>query len=256
VGFVFYAPSSAKYCYAVVLESHADRGWEHIARATVKLTREIGLIQVFVGHGENALGTWRVRDVRVEQYTPLIPARILQSANYVHNRVSMFWRSLVSGSVMRERSVEVRFRETSAVLGQVARASFPRKVAGHGLGARYEFATTGIDVLGNEEQVKDPNFIHNFFAFLLFKLGIGGTFLVMTSLVLWITWGIRALACRHSDDVAVLASAAVAIWVAYSAWGLFCPQFIDFNDAPLFGVLLGCLAGIQGAKLAASPSVR
>ncbi|HUK12072.1 MAG TPA: hypothetical protein VLW17_02130, partial [Thermoanaerobaculaceae bacterium] len=74
-------------------------------------------------------------------------------------------------------SASYRLAETTALARLVAVASLPAKLLGHGLGARVPLNTYGFDNAGNRVLFASPNYIHNFYMFLLFKLGIAGTLL-------------------------------------------------------------------------------
>ena len=44
-------------------------------------------------------------------------------------------------------------------------------------------------------------------------------------------------------------AASLAVWIAYAAWGVFCPQLIDFADAPVFGLFLACWVAVDHSRV-------
>jgi peptidoglycan biosynthesis protein MviN/MurJ (putative lipid II flippase) len=97
--------------------------------------------------------------------------------------------------------------------------------------------------------VEHPNYIHNFYVFLLFKLGLVGMAAVVSAIVLWIQSPLSHLRTLPpgSPDRVFLA-AVVAAWVSYAIWSLASPEILDFRMAPLWGFLVGA----SGAVIAQS----
>ncbi|MBZ5588827.1 MAG: hypothetical protein LAO05_09710 [Acidobacteriia bacterium] len=147
-----------------------------------------------------------------------------------------------------DASLAFRFKETRAVLREFLRSSWTARVLGHGLGARFQFAATGYDRTGNIVGFENPNYIHNFYVFLLFKLGFAGLVAVGAALFLWILVpAISALRLTAGDPRRVFLAAHAAVWFGYSVWSLAAPEILDFRLAPLWGFLLAAAPlGVPG----------
>ena len=104
------------------------------------------------------------------------------------------------GVAAGDASVAFRVRETLAVVAAIKQVSWPWGLVGQGLGATFAFDTVGYDNRGNIVRYERPNYIHNFYLFLLFKLGVLGALAVLTALAIWV-WtaadGARAATGRH-----------------------------------------------------------
>jgi O-antigen ligase len=136
--------------------------------------------------------------------------------------------------------MRVRLKESFAAFDQVKRAQLPAKIFGHGLGARLEFEEFGHNTLGEQTVMKNPNYIHNFFAFLALKLGLLGGLSILAAFIAWIYRSVQMVSHRTRHGGVGPGAASLAVWIAYIAWSVFCPQLIDFGDAPLFGFFLAC----------------
>ena len=143
-----------------------------------------------------------------------------------------------------QRSVSLRVEESRRLAGLIASADWTARLLGHGLGARYRFEAGGLDPLGNRVVDPNPNYIHNFYMFLLFKTGVVGTLAMLAALALWLRAALVG-ARRATAAWPRLWSAAVAgALVAYCAWGVASPEFINFRVAPLFGLMLAGLESV------------
>ncbi len=138
-----------------------------------------------------------------------------------------------------DASLAFRFRESKAALDGFSRSSWPTRLFGHGLGARLELSALGYNGRGDVVKFENPNYIHNFYLFLLFKLGIVGLAAVVTALLLWIVVpALAALRFPRGHPSRVLLAAVAAVWFGYAIWSLAAPEILDFRVAPLWGFLL------------------
>ena len=144
-------------------------------------------------------------------------------------------------------SASYRLAETTALARLVAAASLPAKLLGHGLGARVPLNTYGTDNAGNRVLFASPNYIHNFYMFLLFKLGIAGTLLVILALGLLALDAFRLARRAAPGGARWFGAAAFAAWGSYCVLSLACPEILDFRVAPMWGLLAAAVA------LAAAP---
>jgi O-antigen ligase len=147
------------------------------------------------------------------------------------------------GVAAGDASIAFRLRETRAILTAIREASWPWRLVGQGLGATFAFDTVGYDNRGNVVRYERPNYIHNFYLFLLFKLGVLGALAVVTALAIW-AWtaanGARAQPAGTADRWFL--AAAAAAWVTYIAWSLAAPEILDFRLAPLWGIVVALTA--------------
>lgn len=151
------------------------------------------------------------------------------------------------GVAAGDASIAFRVRETHAVLTAIREASWPWRLVGQGLGATFAFDTVGYDNRGNIVRYERPNYIHNFYLFLLFKLGVLGTLAVVTALAMWV-WtaanGARAQPTGTADRW--FFAAAAAAWITYLAWSVAAPEILDFRFAPVWGLLVATTARAVG----------
>ena len=144
-----------------------------------------------------------------------------------------------AGAFTGDASIAFRLKESRAALGGFARAGWPARLLGHGLGARLDLSADGYDGHGRVIHFDRPNYIHNFYLFLLFKLGILGTLTVLAALLLWIaTPAVAAVRLPPGDPRRVALAACAALWVGYSVWALAGPEILDFRLATVWGLLL------------------
>ena len=108
------------------------------------------------------------------------------------------------------------------------------------LGAKLEFEEWGFNTLHELTVFKNPNYVHNFFAFLALKLGLLGGFSILAALGAWIYQSVQMIFHRAGHGGIGPGASALAVWIAYITWSVFCPELIDFGDAPFFGLFLAC----------------
>jgi hypothetical protein len=147
------------------------------------------------------------------------------------------------GAFAADASIAFRVREMSAVLGAVRSGSWLSWIVGHGLGATFALDTIGYDNRGNIVRINRPNYIHNFYLFLPFKLGALGTVEVLAALGLFVLAAVRGARVQPtgSPERRFMAAAAAA-WITYIAWSAAAPEILDFRLAPFWGVLVALTA--------------
>ena len=125
--------------------------------------------------------------------------------------------------------------ETRALLHRVERAHGGALLLGHGLGAVYRVPPPGNGVAPPGHPV---SYVHNFYLFLLFKLGLVGTVLVIASLALFTTSPLLRLLRGAGTGSRPILAVALATWVGYAVWSAACPMILDFHVAPLLGLVV------------------
>lgn len=181
-------------------------------------------------------GPWRIEDVRVVRLgsSPLLAAAFQWRSTLWERLASL--RFAVAGSAARQQgSIGLRLEELAAVSGAMERAGAGAWTWGHGLGATLPFATVAPDDTGRWVPREGVNYLHNFYAFLLFKLGLGGSAAILAAVGLWIA----ALAAMPKGGGVAWSAAALGALAGYLVWGLACPELINFRVAPLLGMVVG-----------------
>ncbi len=183
-------------------------------------------------------GTWSLRRLELHDLGPAYLSPWLRQGTYLAGRLGSLAQPLKGGdSDQHQNSVRFRIAESRRLITDLQSSGFSQLLLGHGLGA-----TVHVD--GEEK-----NYIHNFYLFLLFKLGWIGTLLVAASLYLWLRALFRGIAGSraHSNHSALqrntsperrFCAAALAAWFAYLLWSFSSPEILDFRLAPLWGLLL------------------
>jgi hypothetical protein len=183
-------------------------------------------------------GTWLVKNVALEQIGPHLMLLLHKEQEEFVQRL----RSLVPWSSRgppSKDSIWLRQEETRVLLENFVSFSLVGKLFGQGLGAVFYLGDLGKWIYGTDL----ANYIHNFYIFLLVKLGVVGSLLVLAALAIWIRLTLRsALALPHGPGRAFLASAAAA-WLAGCLWSIACPEILDFRFAPLWGLLIAVSIG-------------
>jgi hypothetical protein len=142
-----------------------------------------------------------------------------------------------------DASIAFRLREMRAIAGELRRSDVALLVFGHGLGATFPINTLGYDSRGQIRQFSQPNYIHNFFFFLPFKLGAVGTGAVLGALAIWVlaaVGGARLHAAGGADRH--FFAAAAASWITYTVWSAAAPEILDFRMAAIWGMVAATVA--------------
>jgi hypothetical protein len=210
---------------------------EFVAPAGVTLARLLATASAPIG------GEVRVRDVRLQDLGPGLPWPLYRQWQSIRERTI----SLLAGPseiARSQRTVSLRFAETRRLVELFGTADTPAQLVGHGLGARYTFEIGGIDDQGNLIAEHRPNYIHNFYAFLLYKTGVFGTLAVVAALSLWTVAAVRQARRASERWERLYGSAVAAALLAYALWSAACPEILDFRFAPLWGFALAGLSPV------------
>lgn len=142
-----------------------------------------------------------------------------------------------------DASIAFRLREMRAIAAELRRSGVALLIFGHGLGATFPINTLGYDSRGQIRQFNQPNYIHNFFFFLPFKLGAVGTAAVLGALAIWVlaaVAGARLHAAGGADRH--FFAAAAASWITYTVWSAAAPEILDFRMAAIWGMVAATVA--------------
>ncbi len=151
-------------------------------------------------------------------------------------RVSVSFQDLQQG--IEVPTIAYRARETRAVLRVWKTSSIGRDLIGQGLGKTFEFHNSAWSATGRRTSLSRASYIHNFYLFLAFKLGLAGL-AALWGLEMILAWTFRrALAERQSGSHAWLLAACVSAWLAYLIWSVTSPEIYDFRMAPIWGVMI------------------
>ncbi len=200
-------------------------------------------------HRDPPKGVWMLERVELHDLGPAWAAPFWRQVDYTLARL----KTLLPGAQPSARpSIDYRWLETRTLLHRFTAASWPLQLAGHGLGATYELKSDPdselpVEHLTGRLDAAQLNYIHNFYAFLLYKLGAVGTLLVIAALTLWIGRAIWPFRRRQTKDDLLehLPAAVLSILVAYLVWAVSSPELINFRIAPLLGLLLASTLSLR-----------
>jgi hypothetical protein len=146
---------------------------------------------------------------------------------------------------MADESIAYRVYETKALATVFVRATPTVKLFGRGLGFTFTSKDVGLDEQDNPAPLHPTNYIHNFYLFLLIKLGFLGGAAGLVSLTLFTAWTVRAARAVLRQPQRTFLIAASAVWIAGLVWNLSSPEFLDFRMAPLWGLLLAACVNAE-----------
>ena len=165
-------------------------------------------------------------------------ARLAGKALAINERVRGLARALRTGRPDGDTTLGFRWHESLKIVEALVEGSWIDRLFGHGLGATILLDVDGFDNRGHWVHYDDVNYIHNWYLFLLFKLGILGSILVVGSLVGWIVWTVGGVLRADNPGMRAFPAASAAAWIVYAVWSLTSPEILDFRMAPLWGWLL------------------
>ncbi len=183
-------------------------------------------------------GRWRLESVECSALESPAMARLAGKALAVEERARSLARAARTGRAGGDATLAFRWHESLKIVEAVAEGSWVDRLFGHGLGATIHLDIDGFDNRGHWVHYDDVNYIHNWYLFLLFKLGILGSILVLGSLIGWIVWTLGRVFRADDPGVRALLAASAAAWIVYAVWSLTSPEILDFRMAPLWGWLL------------------
>ncbi|HKI86546.1 MAG TPA: hypothetical protein VKA53_07360 [Thermoanaerobaculia bacterium] len=202
-----------------------------------------------VFRGGSLSGLWRLHSIALDDAGPAWIAPLTRQLGFEMSRARSLVEFLHHPSKIDEGTVTIRFRlqESLAVLRQFRSSSLVEKVFGHGLGALLPLHLYGFDNRGHWIHYSEVNFIHNFYFFLLFKVGILGLIAVCAALLCWMTYLYLLLRRGLSEPVRSFVLASLIAWLGFAVWSLAAPEILDFRLAPLWGLMLGVAAASSRA---------
>ncbi len=213
----------------------------HWAEARLRLSRMKG-----------TRGRWTLESVECSAVGSTLMVHLAGKAQAFERRVSGLVRAAKTGSANEDSTLGFRLHESMRLVEELKAASWVDRLFGHGLGARVHLDIDGFDNRGHWIHYDDVNYIHNWYLFLLFKLGIVGAILVLGALAGWVVWMIRSAGRAADPGSRALLSAAAISWVVYAVWSLTSPEILNFRMAPLWGWLL-VVSALASPKLPPPP---
>ncbi len=210
--------------------------------------------RVRLSRWEGSTGHWRLEGVECAVLESPTMVRLAGKALAAKERFFGLVRVAKTGRVDGDATLGFRWYESTKIVEALVGGSWVDRLFGRGLGATIRLDIDGFDNRGHWIHYDDVNYIHNWYLFLLFKLGIVGSILVLGALVGWIAWIVRSFGrAADSKDRAFLVAAAAA-WIVYAVWSLTSPEILDFRMAPLWGWLLAVTSG--GLNNPGDPKIR
>lgn len=146
--------------------------------------------------------------------------------------------ALYVGGEGQAPNLAYRVRETKAVWHEWRSSSPIRFLVGQGLGKEFDFRNVGWSASGHRTSLPRASYIHDFYLFLMFKLGLAGA-VALAGLLLLVGYLFRrALARQSGASHQWFFAAAFSAWIAYLLWSVTSPEIYDFRMAPIWGALV------------------
>ena len=220
----------------LALAVRPSKGWRRVTAIGVA---PAGSTHVeLVGAAWDGKGIWLLDVPRLEHLASPVPAAALGRLDYFRSRARSLASLFSAEGAEDERSLAIRLAESRTVLGLFGEAPLGTKLSGRGLGATFRVPDHAAVAPAVDESAGEQNYIHNYYVFLVWKLGLLGTALVLFALGSWVVTTRRWLAARPIGVERRFLAAAVAGWAAYLILSLSSPEILDFRIAPLWGFLL------------------
>lgn len=215
--------------------------------ASPKRTRAARL----VFRGSSPTGLWRIDRIALVDIGPSWIAPITRQIEFEVSRARSLLEFLRDPSKVDDDTVTIQFRwlESLAVLRQFHSSSLLEKIFGHGLGAMLPLDTYGFDNRGHWIHYSAVNYIHNFYLFLLYKLGILGLIAICAALLCWMAHLFLPLRRGLAEPTRSFVLASLVAWLGVTVWSLAAPEILDFRLAPLWGLLIGVAAVSRSNRL-------
>jgi hypothetical protein len=228
----------AGYCGSGFVSSMPTGAWR-LGQSVFLLPAGSTICQLCLEIDEGATGTWLARPVSLERLgdASFVPLLALQ-LHAIWERTAVVLADFLAGAGIQDASIAGRLAESAAVVKAVREGGVMEKVFGHGLGATYHYTSSTRDAEDRWQTLEFSNYIHNFYLFLVFKLGVLGAAAMVGALALWIGWTARNASLLVPGPEGIFLAAAALAWVAYTLWSVACPEILDFRVAPLWGLLL------------------
>ncbi len=204
--------------------------------------------RVRLSRWKGSTGQWRLDAVECAVLESPTMARLAGKALAVKERVLGLARAVKTGRADGDVTLGFRWHESTKIVEALDGGSWVDRLVGRGLGATITLDVDGFDNRGHWVHYGDVNYIHNWYLFLLFKLGFVGSVLVLGALIGWIGWTVRSIGRVADTEARAFLVAAAAAWVVYAVWSLTSPEILDFRMAPLWGWLLAVCSVVQAGR--------
>ncbi len=199
--------------------------------------------RVWVYVEEGAEGNWSIDGMEIHKLGSVWTTPFLAQGANLDRRFRSLGALLPGSEATTDHSLRFRFKESEELLRRVRDATPWRKLLGHGLGAKFSMTEIDPSATRSGPRGSPQNYIHNYYLFLLFKLGILGSLLTLAALLLVVAYTLRATLVAPLGPRRSFLAAATAILIGYSALALPTPVFLDFRLTPLWGLLVAAIAG-------------
>jgi hypothetical protein len=190
------------------------------------------------------ISSWRIEELSLRRIGGRLAVAASRQTGYLTRRVRSIdgaVANLVGIDATRgDRSSLARYHEARAVIQEMRSSSRLELAFGHGLGAVLSLSEGyGRDpVTGAPTITRDTNYLHNFYLFLIFKLGVIGSIAVLGSVAL-LGLHLAFLVGASSGELKSFAGVMLVVWLMYLTWAAVAPEIIDFRIAPLLGLCSG-----------------
>ncbi|HEX4954137.1 MAG TPA: hypothetical protein VF017_12165 [Thermoanaerobaculia bacterium] len=214
-------------------------------QALAPLDRPAAWATLEIASQPEASGTWRLSTVRLERIGPSHLAPWLGQTAYSLTRLRRTWQAVRGdpAAFQEDPSLGMRLLESRTLWRTFRDGALSQQLFGRGLGALFALPADEASRLGVSAAPR--NYVHNFYLFLLVKLGLLGAVAILTALVLLAGGLTRAtLASPQGPDRRFLAAAAAAL-VGYAVLSVSSPELVNFRVTPLLGLLLGVVGAAQ-----------
>lgn len=187
---------------------------------------------------QGSTGRWLLEDVEISVLESPTKVRFAAKALAVKERAWGLARVVKTGRADGDATLGFRWHEGLTIVEALSQGSWVDRLFGRGLGATLHLNIDGFDNRGHWVHYDDVNYIHNWYLFLLYKLGIVGTLLVLGAVGGWIAFTIQMSVRTVDVRAKTFLAAAAVVWLVYCVWSLTSPEILDFRMAPLWGWLL------------------
>jgi len=219
----------------------------HLVRRIEVAPEGTEAVMVWWGSTRGSAGEWHISELSLSRLGGPAVALALKQRWMWRDRFASLVSIASGGDPQQYPAIAFRWTEAARVTDAFRTASWTDRLVGEGLGATVHLGVHGFDSRGQWVWYGDTNYIHNFYLFLLYKLGIVGTLLVLSALVLWAGWTLRRALGTDDREARAFLAAAASAWIGYCVWSLTSPEILDFRMAPLWGLLIAATAERAGA---------
>lgn len=186
---------------------------------------------------DRAHGQWVMTELRLRAIPNTWLAALVGQYLHLRHRVAAPLRALRADDRLLDPTVSFRIVESQRVLAAWHDASWSRKLFGSGLGALVELDVDGFDNRGNWIHYDSVNYLHNWYLFLLYKLGVVGGAAMLAAFLWWVVWGFKT-ALRSSSETRWVFAATGSALAVHLVWSVTSPELLDFRFTPVWGWLL------------------